>query len=116
MLLRKGVNVVRKSDGTVSPFMPRGPLLFCGGYMFNNPDELLEGEPRRWFDENPQLQGYLPFYAQVPMDSDGNSLLNEGTQLNAPLLSRVPLLLPLLFFFCFFSDEGEDSFIIPHAQ
>ena len=59
------INVVRKSDGMVSPFMPRHALLFNSGYSFNDP-EPDENEPRRWFAENPQLQGYLPWTSQIP--------------------------------------------------
>ena len=78
------INVVRKSDGMVSSFMPRCAMLFSGGLPLNDP-ELSVNEPRRWFAENPQLQGFLPFFFEVPQDPNGVGVLNEGTQLNAPL-------------------------------
>ena len=76
------VNVVRKSDGTVSPFMPRCALWFVHGFSFNNPGHLSDGEALRWFDANPLLRGYVPWAAQIPYHRDGIVPLDEGTQLN----------------------------------
>ena len=54
-------------------------MLFRSGLPFNDPNDLPDSEPKRWFEENPLLKGYLPLSCQIPFDEQAH---NEGTQLN----------------------------------